>query len=70
MQVDVKTKNSKKIKVKALVDSRYTHIVSQTSFSLYLHNQWTDFHKPSCVRKPKLRAICTYARCTKATTND
>jgi len=26
MQADVKTKNSKKIKVKALVDSKYTHI--------------------------------------------
>ena len=26
--------------------------VSQTSFSLYLHNQWTDFHKLSCAGKP------------------
>ena len=27
-------------------------VVSQTSFSLYLHNQWTDFHKLSCAGKP------------------
>jgi len=26
--------------------------MSQTSFSLYLHNQWTDFHKLSCAGKP------------------
>ena len=26
MQADVKTKNGKKLKLKALVDSRYTHI--------------------------------------------
>ena len=44
--------------------------MSQTSFSLYLHNQWTDFHKPSCAGKPQMRAIRTYAGCTKATTND
>ena len=44
--------------------------MSQTSFSLYLHNQWTDFHKPSCTGKPQIRAIRTYAGCTKATTND
>ena len=44
--------------------------MSQTSFSLYLHNQWTDFHKLSCARKLQMRAICTYARYTKATTND
>ena len=42
--------------------------MSQTSFSLYLHNQWTDFHKLSCTGKPQMRAICTYAGCTKATT--
>jgi len=24
----------------------------QTSFSLYLYNQWTDFHKLSCAGKP------------------
>ena len=48
------------------------HIValSQTSFSLYLHNQWTDFHKLSCAGKPQMRAIRTYAGCTKATMND
>ena len=44
--------------------------LSQTSFSLYLHNQWTDFHKLSCAGKPQMRAIRTYAGCTKATTND
>jgi len=44
--------------------------LSQTSFSLYLHNQWTDFHKPSCAGKPQIRAICTYVGCTKAATND
>ena len=27
-------------------------VVSQTSFSLYLHNQWTNFHKLSCAGKP------------------
>ena len=43
--------------------------MSQTSFSLYLHNQWTDFHKLSCAGKPQMRAIRTYAGCTKATTN-
>ena len=42
----------------------------QTSFSLYLHNQWTDFHKLSCARKLQMRAIRTYARGTKATTNN
>jgi len=42
----------------------------QTSFSLYLHNQWTDFHKLSCARKPQMRAIHTYTGCTKVTTND
>ena len=44
--------------------------MSQTSFSLYLHNQWTDFHKTSCARKSQMRAICTYVGGTKATTND
>ena len=47
-----------------------TTTVSQTSFSLYLHNQWTDFHKLSCAGKPQMRAIRTYVGCTKATTND
>ena len=45
-------------------------LLSQTSFSLYFHNKWTDFHKPSCTEKPQMRAICTYVGCTKATTND
>ena len=44
--------------------------LSQTSFSLYLHNQWTNFHKLSCAGKPQMRAIHTYVECTKATTND
>ena len=48
----------------------FTSALSQTSFSLYLHNQWTDFHKLSCAGKPQMRAIRTYAGCTKATTND
>jgi len=42
----------------------------QTSFSLYLHNQWTDFHKLSCAGKPQMRAIRIYVGCTKATSND
>ena len=45
-------------------------IVSQTSFSLYLYNQWTDFHKLSCTVKPQIRDICTYVECTKVTTNN
>ena len=45
-------------------------VLLQTSFSLYLHNQWTDFHKLSCCGKPQMRAIRTYVGCTKATTND
>ena len=44
--------------------------MSQTSFSLYLHNQWTDFHKLNCAGKPQMRAIRICAGCTKATTND
>ena len=44
--------------------------MSQTSFSLYLYNKWTDFHKLSCTGKPQIRAICTHTGCTKATTND
>ena len=47
-----------------------TVTVSQTSFSLYLHIQWTDFHKLSCTGKPQIRAIRTYVGYTKATTND
>jgi len=44
--------------------------VLQTSFSLYLYNQWTDFHKLSCPGKPQVRAIYTYVGGTKATMND
>ena len=47
-----------------------TIYVLQTSFSLYFHNQWTDFHKLSCAGKPQMRAICTYVGGIKATTND
>ena len=43
--------------------------MSQTSFSLYLYNKWTDFHKLSCAEKPQIKAICTYVECTKVTTN-
>ena len=45
-------------------------VMLQTSFNLYLYNQWTDFHKLSYAGKPQIRAICTYAGCTKVTTND
>ena len=44
--------------------------LSQTSFSLYLHNQWTNFHKQSCARKSQMRAIYTYVGGTRATIND
>ena len=44
--------------------------LSQTSFSLYLYNQWTDFYKLSCTGKPQMRAICAYVGGTKAATND
>ena len=44
--------------------------MSQTSFSLYLYNQWTYFHRLSCAGKPQIRAIHTYVGGTKATTND
>jgi len=44
--------------------------MSQTSFSLYLHNQWTDFHNLSYAGKPQMRAIYICVGCTKATTND
>ena len=40
----------------------------QTSFSLYLYNQWTDFHKLS--GKPQIRAIHIYAGCTKVITSN
>jgi len=44
--------------------------MSQTSFSWYLYNQWTNFHKLMCTGKPLMKAICTYVGCTKATTNN
>ena len=53
-----------------LENTKETVIVSQTSFNLYLHNQWTDFHKLSYAEKPQMRAICIYMECTKAITND
>ena len=49
---------------------KYIKKMSQTSFSLYLHNKWTDFHKLSYTEKSQMKAICTYVECTKATTND
>ena len=60
--------NDNEILVSDSRDSSY--LVSQTSFSLYLHNQETDFHKLSCSGKPQMRAIHTYVGYTKATTND
>jgi len=48
----------------------YQCFLSQTSFSLYLHNQWTDFHKLSCAGKPQIRANCTYVGCIKVATNN
>jgi len=44
--------------------------VSQTSFSLYLYNQWSDFHKLSYTEELQIRAIYKYVGGTKATTND
>ena len=44
--------------------------MSQTSFSLYLYNQQTDFYKLSCAVKPQMRAICTYMGYTNITTNN
>ena len=44
--------------------------MSQTSFSLYLHNQWTDFHKLSYTRKPQMKAIHICVGCAKVTTNN
>ena len=46
------------------------YLMSQTLFSLYLHNQWTDFHKLSCAGKPQIRAIYTHVEYIKATTNN
>ena len=51
-------------------DCGYIDRVSQTSFSLYLHNKWTNFHKLSCTGKPQMKVICTYVGGIKATTND
>ena len=45
-------------------------VLSQTSFSLYLHLLWTDFYKLSGTGKPQMRTIRTYAGDTKATTNN
>ena len=44
--------------------------MSQTSFSLYLHNQWTNFHKLRCAGKPQMRTIRIYVGGTKVTTNN
>ena len=45
-------------------------VLSQTSFSMYLHNKWTDFHILSYTGKLQMRAICIYVGCTKVTIND
>ena len=44
--------------------------MNQTSFSLYLHNNLTDFHKLSYTEKLQMRAIYTYVGYTKVTTNN
>ena len=44
--------------------------VLQTLFNLYSYNQKTNSHKPSYTRRPQIRAIYTYVRCTKAITNN
>jgi len=44
--------------------------LSQTLFSLYLHNQWTNSHKLSCAGKLQMRAICIFVGGTKVTMND
>ena len=48
----------------------YNMLLSQTLFSLYLYNKWTDFHNLSCAGIPQMKAICTYIGYTKATTNN
>ena len=66
------------LRIRQWSDGNYCHLhrfehyahMSQTSFSLYLHNQWTDFHKLSCIGKSQMRAIRICVGCTKATTND
>ena len=70
-QVTLNTNNSQisEMEVYEVSKSYYSNL-SQTSFSMYLHNKWTDFHKLSCAGKPQMRAIYTYTGCTKATTND
>ena len=54
----------------SLLVFQYWNLLSQTLFSLYLHSQWTDFHKLSCAGKPQIRAIYICIGCTKVTTND
>ena len=49
---------------------KFLVLVSQTSFSLYLYNQWTNFHKLSYAEKLKMKAIHICVGDTKATTND
>ena len=34
------------------VENKQLFCLLQTSFSLYLYNQQTDFHKLSCAKKP------------------
>jgi len=45
-------------------------VLLQTSFSLYLYNQWTNFHKISYIGKPEMRAICAYTTHIKAISNN
>ena len=42
--------------------------ILQTLFNLYLHNQWTSSHKPSCTEKHQIRVMCIYMEYTKVTT--
>ena len=43
--------------------------MSQTSFSLYLYNQWTSFHKLSYTKKLQIMAIHKYTGYTKVITD-
>ena len=62
--------NNFTVKDKVFTDFKIRVSLSQTSFSLYFHNQWTNFHKLSCAEKPQMRAIYTYVEYIKTTTND
>ena len=70
-QITLNTNNSQisEMEVYEVGKSYYSNL-SQTSFSVYLHNQWTYFHKLSCAVKPQIRAIYIYVEYTEATTNN